>query len=165
MAINLPNLMPIYQEGLAAIYASPMIGNDCTIYYNPKKSECPNCYVTAKGSTGKYKPGGPISFSIGNCPVCAGEGFFKEEVTEVIRLRVYWTQKEWNKLGTPNLKLADGDVMVLGMMENLPKLKQSKSIVLVNQQSGHNYRCELVGEPYPYGFGKIEFCAKLSRTV
>jgi hypothetical protein len=135
------------------------IGKDCTVYYPPTRTECPNCTVVklASGSSNQYKTGGPVPFTVGMCPYCAGEGYQETHPTDSIRLRIYWNKRDWAKVA-PQLQVPDAQAMTIGFLADMDKCLRSQYIRLVDEQ-GHLmiYRFTLAGEPSPHGFGKSRY--------
>lgn len=164
MTINIPDeIFDIYQEGIDALYNSNDIGENCKIYYPPSKQECPNCvYNPYGGGTNLYKPGGPIAFSFGLCPICNGVGHQEIDVTETIRLRVYWNPKSWIKMS--GIDKPDGKVQIIGKIDNLPKVIRANKIEVFSDQSHlTSWMYNLDGEPILHGFGHRQFIALLKR--
>lgn len=151
-------------------------GSNCKIYYPPTDSECPNCLFDPQTglSANIYKAGGPISFPNNTtCPWCNGEGRKTERSTDDIRLRVYWgsdgeftSSKQFNqyikKSGFDN---PEGDVFIIGYMSDIQKFMRSDYIILYNNSSPIEYKCNRISEPKPWGFRRNRyFSAFLKRN-
>lgn len=160
MAFTIPEeIFDIYNEVCDELISNDFIGKACTLYYKPNITECPNCiFDTFTGkSSNSYKAGGPISFTDSLCPWCNGEGTKETEVTESIRLRLYWSKKDWAKFSIP-LTLNDAELMTIGTLTNMPKCKQAVYIRVITSQSNYGYwDFELSAEPFPHGFGKDRY--------
>ena len=160
MAFSIPSdIFDLYEEVCNELIDNDNIGKACTLYYQPNITECPNCNFdsfTGK-SANTYKTGGPLVFSQSLCPWCNGEGTKEVEVTDSIRLRLYWSKKDWTKLGL-NVTLADGDLMTIGYIADLPKCYQAIYMRIITSQShyGH-WDFVLAAEPFPHGFGKDKY--------
>ena len=143
-------------------------GQECQLIYPvSKNSVCPNCVYNArqKRSANIYKAGGPIPFEDHTtCPWCGGEGRSDRAVKENIRLRVYWTQKDWlifNPVENPSTS-----VMIIGYMYNLPKIEKADRIIL--NKSVEPYRkwiCERQGEAVPWGLAQDRYFAQMLRRA
>jgi len=161
MAITIPDgLFDIYNEAVAEMLR--VFGVQCTLVYPPEKQACNNCVSSGIGgiSNNVYRHGGPARFSIGNCPLCGGSGWKEIENTGTVRLRVYWTEKDWKKISYPSLQIPDGAIMTLGNLHDLPKLTACNDLLVNTAQNGYmNWRYSLAGEPFTHGFGKDKWCA------
>ena len=149
------------------------LGNDCLLVYPPSDSECPNCYYDYEGrrSTNVYKTGGPAPFTNHTeCPWCNGVGKLIQDVTEEIRLRVYWggmevnaAMKQFNNLQIANVQ--DGLLFVIGYMNDLPRFERCNSILVNTAVRTDEWKCERISDCIPWGFRKNRyFAAMLKRT-
>jgi hypothetical protein len=57
-----------------------------------RTSVCNNCYYSDadKASSGRYKPGGPVPFNYGRCPVCHGKGVIETKLRKKIKGDIVW---------------------------------------------------------------------------
>jgi hypothetical protein len=159
MAINVPDaFFDKYYEAVDFFIDNDHIGRLCTVVYQPKRTSCVNCVIKPIGSntTNVYRHGGPMPFSFGNCPLCGGNGFKETEYTDSIRLRIYWNRKDW-KVPAGNIAIQDADVMVIGYMNDMPKVKRAMEIILVSELNENEYRTSLLGTPTPWGFGRRRY--------
>lgn len=159
MALNVPSgLWDKYKEAADFFIDNNNIGRSCTVVYPPKRTTCSNCTTSMIGSTSRnvYKNGGPAPFSFGSCPLCGGNGYKETESTDTIRLRIYWNRKDWIRI-TDNIGVGDADIMVIGYMSDLPKIKKSIEIILVSDNNESEYRATLSGKPSPWGFGRNRY--------
>lgn len=153
------------------------LGSDCTIYYPPTDSECPNCLFdpTSGQSANIYKTGGPIEFQNHTlCPWCGGTGRKEAVESDSIRLRVYWSAtgdftnaKEFNaSLRAAGFDKGEGDAFVIGYFSDLPKFRRSNYILLYNSFSPEEWKCHRSSEVKPWGFRKNRyFCCMIKRNV
>ncbi len=166
MAFSLPSgIIDIYKEVADELINNDLIGASCTLVFPPKQEECVNCVVNTFGgsSSNVFRHGGPRRFNFGNCPMCGGAGFKETEVTGSIRLRVYWDRTSWKNISVP-IQVADGDVMVIGFLIDMPRLEQAQEVILIDKQSGFKkYRYSLAGEPFPHGFQKDRYFMAILR--
>lgn len=165
MTFSIPNeLFDKYREVCDYLIDHNNFGKACTIYYPPLKEECSNCETGLDGSTSTnvYRRGGPAPFGFGSCPLCGGNGYRETESTDSIRLRLYWSKKDWSKFG---VKIPDADVMCIGYLSDLPKFKRANSISLISEQKHEDFRFVTACEPFPHGFGHNRyFICFLKRT-
>ena len=125
------------------------LGKDCRLYYEPIKTECENCYYNeqTQRSSNVYKPGGPVPFLDGMvCPVCGSRGVLETEQTEVIRLLLDKSPKDFYLVN--NIRMPQSDMSSKGFLTDLPKVQRCK--YMVAQISLEPYLVEkfiLVGTP------------------
>lgn len=126
----------------------------CTIHYESKKSACLNCLkdnMTGK-SKNIYLTGGPIPFSHGVCPFCAGLGIITEPSTENIYLMTIWDSKGWFN------HTEDVDVQTMSKITSMIKLTKASHITLDATIKGWGISDFVrVGQPEPLGFGANPF--------
>lgn len=133
------------------------IGKQCKLIYPPKKTTCSNCVTNTIGSTSTnvWRHGGPAPFNFGNCPMCGGNGYQEDEVSDNIRLRIYWSSRDWKKVA--DIQIPDAQAMIIGYISDLPKVRKAITIELVSEQTHSVWATELAGEPFPHGFGKNRY--------
>ena len=152
---------------IASDFIDSNFGVNCTIYYPEKKSICDNCIFDSfqKKSTNKYLAGGPISFTTGQCPRCAGTGYRSIADTDSIKLRAYFDKKKWIKMPV-DINLVDSAVQVIGHMVDMPKILRASSVLVNSDIQGYkSFKYVLAGEPVPHGFGRNKyFVAMLTRS-
>jgi len=143
-------------------------GQECQLIYPVNRnSVCPNCLYNPrqKKSSNIYRDGGPIPFEKHTiCPWCGGEGRSDRAVKENIRLRVYWSQKDWiisNPVENP-----DTSVMIIGYMHLLPSLEKADRILLNKDvQPYRKWICERAGEAVPWGLSQDRYFAQMLNRV
>ena len=166
MTFSIPSgIIEVYKEVADEMINNDLIGATCTLVYPPKQEACINCTVNTFGgsSSNVFRHGGPSPFNWGKCPMCGGSGFKETEVTANIRLRVYWNQKSWKNINVP-IQVADGDVMTIGFIADMPKVLQAQEIILIDKMSGFKkYKYMLAGEPFPHGFQKDKYFMAIWR--
>lgn len=142
----------------AADFFITEFGENCTIYYPPLKVECVNCTTGFFNSISKnvYKHGGPAPFNFGNCPLCGGNGYAEQESTTDIRLRIYWTKKDWVKVSDAII-MPDAEVQIIGYLTDLTKLRRADYIKLVTVQKELESKYVLTGECFFWGFKKDRY--------
>ncbi len=144
------------------------LGKNCLLVYPPLVSECPNCIfdIYTGRSSNIYKSGGPISFIAGElCPFCGGEGRSLLPQEETIKLRVYWTPKDWVKVSTL-IKVPDADAQIIGYMKDLQKIENAQSLVLDSDLEGsRRWSMIRLGQAVPWGFQRRYFIQFLKRIT
>jgi len=167
--------MTLLPESILALYrqdADAMIselGVDCRLIYPPTKGEaCNNCIKLSSGGSVQnyYRNGGPVYFSMGNCPLCGGTGLrVTESPDEIIKLRINYEPSKWLKLDIP-IEIPEGSIQVIGNISNMPKIKKSSEIIINKNTEGYGEeKYSLAGEPIPHGLkNRIYFIAYLSRV-
>lgn len=142
---------------------SDVIGINVKLFYPPTYEECDNCETNTYGSI--YKVGGPMPFTLGNCPACGSDSCHKEvEVTEIIKLRVYsvdstsFSRSTFKKLGV-SIDQPQGELLTIGFLDDVPKIKSSNyALFYVDQESSiGSIRYKISTDPQPHGFGKDKF--------
>jgi hypothetical protein len=157
MAITLPSdIWERYYE--AADFFIDSLGEPCTVYYPPIKTECSNCVISFFNgiSTNVYRHGGPAPFSFGVCPLCGGNNLAEVETTASLQLRIYWQKRDWIKVAEI-IVVPDAEVQVIGYLTDLSKLRQANFIKLVTNQKQIETKYELAGEPFFWGFKKDRY--------
>lgn len=134
-------------------------GVNCIVQYPAEKTICSNCEFNPNigKSANIYKSGGTIPFTDGLCPYCNGDGYTDSLSSDTIKLRCYYTSKNWVKLNV-DFKVPSGSVQVIGHMSDILKIRRANYIILNSNETNHltgSYR--LLGEPVPHGFKKNKF--------
>lgn len=140
------------------------IGVDCELVYPPKRETC-SCQGFYGQSGSSYRSGG-IGTSFGSCTLCDNKGFKEVSQTESIRLRCYWTKKEWRKI-VPSIQFPDADVMIIGYLTDLSKLNNADEIRMIsNLKTDYQiWKFSLAGECFPWGFGKSRYFVGYLKRV
>lgn len=142
---------------------STAIGINVKLYYPPTYEACNNCETNTYGTI--YKAGGPISFQLGQCPMCMSDTCQKEvEQTEVVRLRIYsvdstsFSRATFKKLGI-SIDQPQGELLTIGSVDDLTKIKSCNYAVFYSDQEGTtgSLRYKISTDPQPHGFGKDKF--------
>lgn len=152
-------LFDIYNE-FADDFISQNFGVPSKLTYPEKKIPCTNCSGNTMigGRPSNFQShGGPGPFNPKqNCSVCGGQGFSSSAATDNIKLRAYFTKKEWTKLGAVNVP--EGGCVVIGFMSDLPKYKMANTITLCTDVQGINgWTYEKAGEAVPHGFKRNRY--------
>lgn len=144
------------------------LGRNCKIIYPSKIVECSNCIFDPYTGTSSnlYKTGGLFNFTLGEtCPVCGGLGTNNIECSTTIKLRVYWSSKDWVKVASAPIVNIPGDVaQIIGYMSDLNKLINAEKIIIEND-TGLNLEMRSKGQALPWGFQRRYFVQFLERIV
>ena len=155
MTITVPDgLWDKYYE--AGDFFIEQFGRDCTVIYPPKRTQCINCVNPIGMDHNVYRHGGPAPFSFGDCPLCGGSGYKESEATDIIRLRIYWSRSDWIRVAG-NIHDEESEILVIGYMSDIEKVKQAIYIVLSHNNNESRYRSTIVGKPLPWGFNKNRY--------
>lgn len=151
-----PELKLLHKNMIDALLEDEALTVECTLTYAETKfTECTNCYmnnVTGK-SSGRYKAGGPIPFTNGQCPYCYGAGKTTSESTENMWLLAIWDSKKWI-LNDPAINVADISVQTMSKITTLPNLNKCRNIKFDTKIAGHGIGdFTRVGHPQPLGWG------------
>lgn len=134
-------------------------GINCKIIYPPTRVQCNNCVFDSIGrkSANRYAHGGPAPFNFGVCPTCGGAGYREQESEDTIKMRVYYTPKEFIKIANL-VNIPDGAVMVIGFLTDSLKIKNSYRIIINSDLEGlASGVYEKLEEPVPWGFKKNRY--------
>ena len=129
-------------------------GVNCKVVYPPKKIACSNCVLDTIGqkSSNRYRHGGPAPFNFGVCPLCGGGGYKEEEHFDSIKLRVYYTPKEWVNVGVA-INVPAGSIQIIGFLTDFLKVNKSIEIEVNSDMAGYiKWRFCKQGGVYPWGF-------------
>ena len=130
------------------IVASGMIdelGIDCTVVYPPVNIETSKSVPLFKQKNTMLQTSDPYGFNIG------AENYVTTETTGIVRLRCYWSQRDWRKLSS--VDLAEGSCMSIGYLSDLPKLQKADHI-LIHTEVGHQFKFIKAAEPIVHGLTK-----------
>jgi hypothetical protein len=128
----------------------------CTLIYSATKpTECLNCIINnvSGKSSGRYKSGGPIPFTNGQCPYCYGAGKTVAESTDILYLMPIWDKSKWI-LDDPAIKVADISVQTMSKITTYADLARCSKIKIDNaiENLGTSEFTRL-GVPHPIAFG------------
>lgn len=84
--------------------------------------------------------------------------------TEPIRLRVYWTEKDFKKIS--KLVLPAGSIATYGKIEDLPKVERADSLIIYSGTAPHHveWKFSKAGESIIHGLTHKEFITFWSRS-
>lgn len=158
-------LKKLYNRQIDLILAQDGLSSECLLNFGvTRRDVCPNCIYdpNLKKSSGKYKSGGPINFTLGMlCPYCHGIGFTGEENSETIYMAIIWDYKNW--ITTPdNIENPNGMVQAIGRKSDLALIRRAKDMTIVYPFEDRNYpRFQLYAEPTPCGLGDNNYIISL----
>jgi hypothetical protein len=91
------------------------------------------------------------------------EAYEEEEITENIRLKVYWTEKEWFKIFGLTAVPA-GHVVILSFLEDAERMNIATAIRHTDK-FGNVYTFSRSGQVIPYGFQKDRYGYSIWKQV
>ena len=132
----------------------------CELSYEGSKNEdCPNCVqnILMGNSASTYQPGGPIPFSFGECPYCAGRGRIETEQVETIYVMPIWDSKQW--VGTEaNVNAPNVALQTMTLIANYARIETASTIRMDTAISGYGTQKFMrEGDSEPCGFGSSAF--------
>lgn len=153
-------LKSIYNKQINLLLANNGLTTRCDFNFGVTNTNiCPNCIydVGLKKSSGKYKSGGPIPFTLGKiCPYCNGIGSYGLEKTSTIYLAIIWDYKKWIN-PPPEINNPNGFIQTICHKDYLADIKQCKDITVIYSNTNANPVFRLYGEPNPAGLGNNEY--------
>ena len=87
------------------------------------------------------------------------------EVLTDIKLKVYWSDKEWIKV-SQNIVVPDADIQTIFYMSDLPKILRAKQLLVhKNIKDYGEMRFERSGEHIPLGLRQTRYAACFWKRV
>jgi hypothetical protein len=146
-----PTVFDKYFDAVDWMIDNNHIGQECTIVYPPiKVSNTTNSNVVGMRNTGIGEFGGPTTYSH---EYSNTKDTIEQVTTDTINLRLYWSKKDWIKIG--GVGFPDADCMIIGYLADLTKLKNASEIVFSKNEG--EWRMSLACEPFPHGFTKNRY--------
>jgi hypothetical protein len=149
-------LQNVYKKQMDMLLASTGLTTLCEFNFGiSKQNICPNCIydVGLKKSSGKYKTGGPIPFTLGKiCPYCNGVGFYGEQKSTIGYLAIIWDYKKWIN-PPPTINNPEGFIQTICDKTYLNDIRKCKDITIIYNETGSNPVFKLYGQPNPAGLG------------
>jgi hypothetical protein len=149
-------LQNVYKKQIDMLLASTGLTTLCEFNFGiSKQNICPNCIydVGLKKSSGKYKIGGPVPFTLGKiCPYCNGVGFYGEQKSTIGYLAIIWDYKKWIN-PPPTINNPEGFIQTICDKTYLNDIRKCKDITIIYNETGSNPVFRLYGEPNPAGLG------------
>lgn len=155
MAFSIPSgIITTYQNVIDAVIRD--LGKTITLVYPPKQMACVDCNADSIGAktSNRYVTGMPVpTFKTVGCEYCGGTGYKSVEVTENLKVNIYWTQKDFIKTGV-GVDLPDGTIAIRAFLTDLPKLERCDSILVHNDIVGYGQiRFQRIKKPVLQGLG------------
>ncbi|NBO99645.1 MAG: hypothetical protein EBU90_05900 [Proteobacteria bacterium] len=155
MGINIsPSVFDKYYEMIDSTF--DIFGVTCQLVSIDKIEEIiynPNNNIPNKISINAHKIGGGHLYDV-------GKKTYKEvEVLTDIKLKVYWDSKQW--IGaTSNIQIPDGSIQTVGMMSDLEKVLNAKSLIVHKGiKDIKEMRFQRSGEHIPIGIKQDRYFA------
>lgn len=165
--VSLPDEIFQEYESIVDDFINDNFGVDCKLIYPARRILCSNCVFDPIGqkSSNRYKHGGPAPFNFGNCPMCGGAGLKEEEAEDTIKLRVYYSPKDWIKIAD-NISSDDADVQVIGFMSDMPKFNRANEIIVNSPQKNYEtWKCVKSSKALPHGFKQRRYFICFLRMI
>lgn len=157
---NFGILQTIYNQQIDLLLANNGLTTRCDFNFGTTNNNiCPNCIydVSLKKSSGKYKSGGPVPFSLGKiCPYCNGSGSYGISKTSTGYLAIIWDYKKWIN-PPPNIDNPNGYIQTICHKDYLSQIRQCKDMTVVYNLTGSNPIFQLYEEPNPTGLGDNQY--------
>jgi hypothetical protein len=80
--------------------------------------------------------------------------FLEEEFSEKIKVKLYWTPKEWKKV-LGDLSIPDGSVVMLSKIEDSEKI--NSATMAAYNDGVNNYKFTKLSKGIPHGFDKDKY--------
>lgn len=169
-----PALKTLYTNMIDSLLETSALTVPCRLIFGDTKwTLCPNCIYDAVGkkSSGRYKTGGPISFTHGMCPYCNGVGRIPAESTDdTVYLMPIWDSKNWmarNDGGISSPVNPEEYVQTLSQLATTySKIKKAKKIVIdTNIENYNRNHFERYGEPGIVGWGASSYVLTMWKKI
>jgi len=148
--VQIPESMMQKYRAIADDFIDSNFGVNCTLYYPPTRVECSECTEgsIANADSNRFSHGGPNFSSQTSCVHCGGNGYKEEPTEDIIKLRVYFSHKDFISIG--NHQINDGTIQVIGKMSDVQKFERADKIKIVTE----NLESTAVkaGKTQPHGF-------------
>jgi|APSaa5957512622_1039677.scaffolds.fasta_scaffold107700_1 hypothetical protein len=163
MAFTIPSgLFTTYYEVCNELLSSPFTSVECTLNFPPKQEAC-SCN-SVQGASNIAHHGGPAPFFSSTCSQCGGSGYKETPITDTMRLRVDFDQRNWWR-EAESLQISDAAAKVIGAIQDWHKFKQAKDIELHSDVDMGTHLYTVASEPVPHGFGRDRyFSSFLSKS-
>jgi hypothetical protein len=129
--VESPDEIQIMSDSIDAMFNA--WGKYCSlIFASSGLVQCPNCLWDSSNqrSANVYKPGGPVPFQTGICPVCNGRGrVVQQERTKTIRLMIRWNPSEFIMMPNINITVPNGLIETEGKIADLPDVLKSRILI------------------------------------
>jgi hypothetical protein len=140
--LNIPSgIFDTYQEGAYWMLSLSGFGTPCKLVY-AAVSEGASVPVSPLKKQLTMRPGG-------NNPYNREAAQKAVETTEDITLRVYWSEKDFKKIGHVNVP--DGGIMTIGTYDDLLKIQKCNALLVHTNKDHVPWRFEKLAEPFLFG--------------
>lgn len=127
------------------------LGKNCLLVYPPLMTPCVNCVVDPIGqkSSGRWTSGGPMPFAEGFvCPMCNGEGFRADVVTETIKMGVAVNPAQFYRKPARGVVIPAGTIQTKAYFTDLGKILRAREMILQPELGDvARWRYALDGDP------------------
>lgn len=129
-----------------------IFGSDCDIIYLDKTvsvPQTPTSNIPPFNSINAKKKSAPNEYQYNSNIIKT------EEVSERIRVKIYWTEKEWRKI-FGSIVVPENHVVILSKLIDVAKLNKSIKMRFVDV-NGNTYYFTRTNEAVPHGFQKDRY--------
>ena len=146
--VSIPDdVFSLYKEFSDEMITS--FGVDCKIHYVKKIQTTVNSIPTVKKSKSMRTYNKTEDF-------IQNTNYESVETTEIIKLRTYWTRKDFKKVA--DIVIPDGGIMTIGYLSDLPKIRSCEYMTPnIENEDYLNYRFTRIGNPIPWGIKKDRY--------
>lgn len=165
--VDIPDGVFQAYEEFADDFINSNFGVTCELIYPARRIFCANCAFDPIGqkSANRYKSGGPMPFYFGNCPMCAGNGYIEDRATDTIKLRVYYSPKDWIKVAN-SVDTSNASAQVIGFLSDMPKFERADEILTNKPQENYQeWRFTRLGDAMPHGFKQRRYFVAFLQSI
>lgn len=157
----------LFNNAIDSLLEDTALTVKCRIVYSGSKiTPCNNCEINVMTgrSSGKYKVGGPISFTTGICPKCKNEGKLIDEKTEDFYMSVIWDSKKF--IGNFPVNNPNEHVQTISKLITFDNIKRANYIIIdfENKKYSQN-KFERINEPFFAGFNDGNYIFTLWKRI
>lgn len=132
-------------------------GTDCSLVYHLSSSSVENFPTSSQRNSLGIIPSN-------NGIVRGNEKTVTTEITETVRLRLYWTQEDFKKISS--IVIPQGAMVAYGLLTDLHKIERARYLIVYpNSTPDHReWKFERMGEPIIHGLTDKEFISFWQRV-
>lgn len=144
-----------YEEAMTLIGGLSGFGIPCSLVYDESVEETTGVPQVKQRKVMNLEGGSSFNR--------AGTSFKSIETTEDITLRVYWTKKDFKKMGY--LEAPDNSILTIGSISDLPKINRCKALLVQTDKTGNvEWRFVRSSEPEVHGLTSNHFICLWGRA-
>jgi hypothetical protein len=154
----------LFNQAIDSVISSSGLGTSCKLIYLDRLDStdvCTNCSIDPiyKKSTNKYNGTGPSPFPDNStCPVCNGDGYLRNDNSEIITMAVLTSEKSWIDTGLDNAKLPNGAIQTICQAIYASKINNAIGIIISDDKKLNNtLEYEKIADLSYIGFGSHRY--------